>query len=133
MLLADPSGANLEIPNAYLRDSPFDDYRVPGAILFGVLGIGPLLAVYGIWRRPQWRWANALNPSKKMHWAWSASVTVGAALIVWIAIQVAVIGYASLLQPLYGILGLLILILSLHRSTRRALAERGEDESPERK
>jgi hypothetical protein len=126
MLLVDPSGGSLEMPITYLRDSPFEDYRVPGAILFGVLGIGPMAALCGIRCRPRWSWADVLNPFKKMHWAWSASVAVGLALLVWIAVQVALIGYVSFLQPLYGAVGLVILFSSFHVSVRRVFRNRAK-------
>jgi uncharacterized BrkB/YihY/UPF0761 family membrane protein len=112
MLSADPSGRSLEMSIAYLRDSPFEDYRVPGAILFGVLGMGPMAALYGIRRRRRW--------------AWRASVAVGLALVVWIAVQVALIGYQSILQPFYGALGLVILLSSLHSSVRHVLRARAK-------
>lgn len=42
-LMIDPSGEYLHIPVDKLKFSPFDDYFIPGAILFVVIGIGSLL------------------------------------------------------------------------------------------
>ena len=43
-LMAGPNGENLPIPVSALSGSPFANYFVPGAVLFTILGIGPLAA-----------------------------------------------------------------------------------------
>jgi hypothetical protein len=109
MLLADPSGSGLEMPVTYLRGTPFEDYRVPGAILFCVLGIGPMAALYGI--------------RSRRRWAWWGSVAAGVALLMWLAVQVALIGYRSFLQPFYGAVGFFILFTTFHSSVRQVLGD----------
>jgi hypothetical protein len=43
----------MPLPLSALAGSPFDTYLVPGLILFGVLGLGPLVAAGLAWlRRP---------------------------------------------------------------------------------
>lgn len=105
-LTLDPSGESVGIPLEWLAGSPFADYLIPGIVLLTVLGIGPLLAAYGVWTR---RW-----------WAWMAALLVGVALLVWIGVEVAVVGYQPRppLQLTYGLVGAAILALTLTPSVR---------------
>lgn len=106
-LVGDPSGANLGIPLEWLAGSPFADYWIPGIVLLVVLGIGPLLVVYALWWRP--------------NWGWLGSLAVGVALIIWILVEIMVIGYQPQppLQLIYGVLGILIVVLALLPQVRR--------------
>jgi hypothetical protein len=100
-LVTDPTGANVQIPIEWLQGSPFDSYWIPGWILLVVLGVGPLVAFGGLLReRP---------------WARRASFAVGIALMVWIAVEIAVIGYHAQppLQLVYGGLGIVIVGLAI--------------------
>ena len=123
MLLAlDPSGSRMQMLLSWLEDSPFTDYLFPGLVLCIVLGLGALLVAAGLFFLPVWSWAERLNPAKGIHWSWMAAVSFGVALMIWIAVQVAMIGGGSWLQPLYFGVGLAILVLSLAPSVRRHLA-----------
>lgn len=118
-LMAGPNGEILPLPVAALEGSWFPSYFVPGAILFTVLGVGPLgAAVLGIRR-------HAMAPF--------LAFAVGVALSVWMAVQIRIIGYSNHppLQPLYLALGLVIALVgaawmvraglpSLRRSARRS-------------
>lgn len=110
-LVLDPSGDSLRIPLEWLEGSPFNSYLIPGLILFVVLGVYPLLTMYGIRRRSGW--------------AWPASVSVGGGLLIWIAVEILVIGYQPTppLQLIYGILGVLILAFALVSSSRNYLQD----------
>ncbi len=112
-LVADPSGEALQIPLSWLQGSPFDDYLIPGIILLFVLGIFPLIVVYGLWIRSAW--------------SWLASLLVGIALIVWIGVEILIIGYQSQppFQLIYGLLGMVIVILALLPSVRGYYATGG--------
>lgn len=100
-LIADPSGEAIGIPLEWLTGSPFADYLVPGVVLLTVLGIGPLVVAYGVWTRRSW--------------ARGASLLVGVALLVWIGVEIAVIGYQPQppLQLVYGVLGAVIVVLAV--------------------
>jgi hypothetical protein len=50
-LLLGPRGEILPLPVSALAGLPFADYSVPGAILFIVIGLGPLAAAVLTWRR----------------------------------------------------------------------------------
>ena len=108
-LVADPSGASIDLPLELLAGSAFSNYLLPGLILLIVLGIGPCVAAYGVWRRRPW--------------GWTASFVVGAALIIWLAIQIRIIGYHSdpPLQLTYGLLACAIAVLAVLRGRDRGV------------
>lgn len=105
-LIADPGGTAIGIPLAWLQGSPFTSYLVPGVVLLTVLGIGPLVVAYGLWT--------------SRSWSAVAALAIGAALLVWIAVQIAVVGYQAEppLQLSYGVLGAVIVITSVRLSLR---------------
>jgi hypothetical protein len=103
-LVVKPSGDVFKMPVANLRGSPFHDYLIPGLILLLVLGAGPLITLVGLW----WRQA----------WAWFAALAIGCALIIWIVVEALLTPY-SVLQVVYGVVGLLIALVTLVPSVRR--------------
>jgi hypothetical protein len=98
MLMLAPRGEIIPLPLSALGGSPFDTYFVPGLILFGVLGLGPLVAARLVWLR------HPLAPA--------AEFVVGAALVTWVGAEVAIIGYSNEppLQAIYLVLGVAILL-----------------------
>jgi hypothetical protein len=92
-LILGPQGEILPLPMSALRGSPFDSYLVPGLILFSVLGLGALGAASLVWRRHEL--------------ASVAAFMAGAALLIWVSVQIALIGYSNEppLQALYMVLG----------------------------
>ena len=101
ILMLAPRGEILPLPLAALAGSPFDTYFVPGMILFGVLGFGPLAAARLAWMH------HPLGPV--------AAFIVGAGLLIWVAVEVAIIGYSNEppLQAIYGILGVAIVLVAI--------------------
>jgi len=100
-LMIGPRGEVIPLPLSNLGGSPFDTYFVPGLILFSVLGLGPLVAARLVWL------GHPLAPL--------ATCAVGIALLVWLAVEIAIIGFSvdPPLQPLYLILGVAILAVGL--------------------
>ena len=100
-LIADPTGESLGIPLEWLDNTLFSSYLIPGLILFVVLGLVPLVVYYGFW--------------KEKSWADVGSLFVGVALVIWIGVEIAMIGYQPNppLQLIYGIIGVLITVFSL--------------------
>jgi CDP-diglyceride synthetase len=98
-LVLDPSGKLLQIPINWLDNSPFNDYMIPGIILLIVLGVFPFITLYRLW--------------VKMKWAWLFAFVLGIALLIWIGVEIIIIGYQPdpPLQLIYGLVGLIILIL----------------------
>jgi hypothetical protein len=96
----DPSGAMIELPAAWLEGSMFQDYLIPGIILLTVLGVFPLLTLIGL-----------INGTKR---SLIYARLVGYALVIWILAEIFIVGYKPEppLQMIYGILGIIILILA---------------------
>jgi len=107
-MAADPVD-NIGMPPSMLEGSPFKDYLIPGLILLIVLGVFPLVVLYGLISRYRWGW-------------WMA-IAVGAGVVIWIITEVALLGYlpgAGIgLQITFGFVGVAILVLALMRPTRR--------------
>lgn len=100
-LIADPTGASIGLPIEWLEGSPFGDYLIPGVILFVVLGIFPLLAAGALWQQ---------HARARL-----AAFLVGAGLTIWIGVEILIIGYHASppLQLIYGLLGIMILVLTM--------------------
>lgn len=92
-LMLGPRGEILPLPVSALAGSPFGSYFVPGLILFVALGLGPLVAADLARRR---------HPIAPL-----ATCAVGAALLVWLAVEIAIVGFSMTppLQPFYLLLG----------------------------
>ena len=112
-LIATPDGSFLKMPVSSLSGSPFHNFLLPGLCLLLLLGIIPSLTSWGLLFKPKSRWFGFFNIYTKRHWAWAYSLYVGIMLIFWIDIEVMVIGYGSVLQAVYGLLGIFILIFTL--------------------
>jgi len=79
-----PSGEIVGLSTGALAGTPFEDYLIPGLILSSVLGVGPLVVAVGVYRGERW--------------AWFGSVLVAIALVVWVVVEGAVIGFGERLQ-----------------------------------
>ena len=99
-LVTDPTGGVVRISLSWLDGSPFGDYLIPGLILLTILGVFPLFALYGVWKR--------------LRWGRHAAAVVGAALAVWIGVEILIIGYRPEppLQLIYGLLGVGMIFLA---------------------
>ena len=92
-LMLGSRGELIPLPVSSLSGSPFDTYFVPGLILFGVLGLGPLVAALLIWLR------HPLAPI--------GAIGVGVALLIWLAVEIVIVGYTNEppFQPFYLVIG----------------------------
>jgi hypothetical protein len=105
-LLLDPSGAAIGIPLDWLEGSAFRDYFIPGFVLLTVLGVVPLIVARRLWKG---------CPRSSL-----AALAVGFALLVWIGVEIAVVGYEAEppLQLIYGLLGAMIVALAVRPALR---------------
>jgi hypothetical protein len=101
VLIVAPRGEIMPLPLSALAGSPFATYLGPGLILFSVLGIGPFLAARLAWVR------HPLGPF--------AAVVVGVALLIWVAVEIAIIGYSNEppLQAIYLAMGVALTVVAL--------------------
>jgi hypothetical protein len=92
VMMGDPNGSPLGIPNEWVADSAFGSFLVPGLFLLLVNGVGQLAAAgLALIRHPLAPWLMA---------------TLAVGLLVWIAVQVLIIPL-SFLQPAIFLIGLL--------------------------
>lgn len=112
-LMADPSGAMIKLDINYIVTSPFKNYLLPGMILLVFNGLLPLFVFYSLIRQPAWHWPEMINIYKEYSWEWTYSLYAGIILVIWIYIQMLLIGYIGTIQPVFGLLGIFIIILTL--------------------
>ncbi len=86
------------VPKEWLRGSPFPDYFVPSLILVGVVGGSFVLAAVAVFAR--WRHDRLL------------AIAAAAIVLGWLAVEVAIIGHVSWMQPATAIGGALVLALA---------------------
>jgi energy-converting hydrogenase Eha subunit B len=96
-----------DIPQSWLDGSPFTSFFLPSLFLFVVIGGGMLAATVVWWRR-----------SRLAPWL---SLGMGVLLMLWIVVQVSIIGYVSWMQPVSFVAGAAIATLAgvLLRAERR--------------
>jgi hypothetical protein len=86
------------VPVEWLNGSPFKDYFIPSVVLLVVVG-GSLLA-------------GAIAVFADFRLARTAGFLAGVVVLVWISVQLSVIGYVSWMQPITVVGGLGVLGLS---------------------
>ena len=87
-VILDPSGESLGVNTYLLINSPFENYLIPGILLFTFNGMGSLVASY-------------FNFQKK-HLVGPVTIILGFVMIIWIVAQVYWIGWVNGLQPLFA-------------------------------
>jgi hypothetical protein len=85
-LISDPSGSRLQMPLSYLEHSPFQDYLIPGIVLFIVNGIFSFVAAVAVFLRTPYS-----------HWL---VIMQGILLSGWIIMQILFIQFFY--APLHG-------------------------------
>jgi hypothetical protein len=86
------------------RGKPFDDYFVPGLVLFLVVG-GSLLAA-------------AIAVFADLRIARLAALGAGLVVLAWLAVETLIVGYVSWMQPATTIGALVILLLAWLQNER---------------
>lgn len=113
-LIISPSGKLLGgLPLSILEHSPFADFLIPGIILFSVLGIAPCLISIALIKKPKSELAEKFNLFKDMYWAWSYSVYIAFALIIWIQIETIYVQSVGWLQTFYMLYAIPIIFVAL--------------------
>jgi hypothetical protein len=96
-LFTTPDGSSLGMSTEWLDGSPFTDFFIPGLFLFLVLGVVNLLA--------------AMPVFKQHKSSGFAGILMGGILVLWILIQVSIVGLSHWLQPLFFVVGLVQMTL----------------------
>ena len=97
-LMASPDGSLLGLPPSILAGTPFADFTLPGLVLAAVVGGSTLAAA-----------VQALRDAPS---APRLALVAGLLVVGWIAVQVALLGSLSPLQPVVGGLGLALVALA---------------------
>jgi hypothetical protein len=99
MLITDPSGAGVGFPPGWIEATPFGSYVVPGLYLLLMNGVGMLilagLTIIRHWTAP-----------------WLTGV-LGAGLVIWIGVQLVVMPEVSILQAIFGAIGVALAAISV--------------------
>lgn len=88
------------VPVEWLEGSPFKSYFIPALFLFVFIGIISLAAAIVVFMN---------KPYSPL-----LSYTTGTILLLWIIIQVSIIGFVSWLQPAMFLMGVAILVLTYY-------------------
>jgi len=97
LMMINPDGSAFQMPLSMLKGSPFTDFFLPGLILCIVNGAGNITA--------------GILSFRKHKLAGFAGIFFGSGLVIWIFVQVSMIGGGHWLQNLYFTLGFIELIL----------------------
>ena len=120
-LIISPSGKLLGgLPVSILKNSPFKDFLYPGLILFFVLGVLPCLVVFALIKKPDNELAESLNFFKDMHWAWSFSIYIAFALIIWLQTEMYFLQAVEVLHCFYMLLAMFMILVALLPQVRRS-------------
>jgi hypothetical protein len=114
--LSDPTGSSMGMASA-LPLLPVPDYTLPGIFLLLAFSIYPLLLIYGLSTRKEWKAIQGLAKWSNRHWAWAGSLLLGIVLGIWLLAQAALIGFKAPIQWFTAFLDLSILITTLMPST----------------
>ncbi|MDQ0196216.1 hypothetical protein [Paenibacillus wynnii] len=113
VLIIDPSGEMIGMPVSILERSPFSNFLLPGILLMLVFGLLPMLVLYGLTKRPEWKFADRLNPFKDLHSSWALSLYIGFGQIIWIMVETYMVNAVEVIHVFYMSLGLLIQVVTL--------------------
>ena len=98
-LVSDPSGVTAKTPLEWLKNSPFENYLVPGLILIIVIGGSHLFG--GVFSFS----SSSFSPI--------ITATCGIVLVLFMSMEIWFIGLRNLMQPLYLVLGAILVFLCL--------------------
>lgn len=116
-LLLSPSGKGMGLSLDLLENTPVGDFTLVGLFFLAFYGILPTVATYGLLTKARWHWTDAINGWTGQHWSWTASAALGVILLLWIAVELAILGFLSglggILQIMMSALGVWILALCM--------------------
>lgn len=120
ILIISPSGKLFGMPLYLLDNSPFASFLIPGVILFCIIGIAPLTIVYSLIKRPNVKALEVLNFYPDMFWAWSFSIYIAFALIIWIQVEMTFVQSVHWSHTLYVFWAMAIIFFALLPQVRNS-------------
>jgi len=125
-LMLNPSGQLIGMPVSLIQDSVFGNFFIPGLILFLVLGLLPLWVAWGLATRRSFSVVRFMNIYPAMNTAWTFSLYVGFAVIIWIMVEMFIIQEVALVHMVYAAVGIAIQVLTLLPAVQRYYASSPE-------
>ena len=119
VLMIRPDGSLIHMPVSILSGSVFTSFLIPGLVLFLVLGVFPICTFFMLLFEPQWRFLQLLSIYRDRYVGWMFSLFIGISLIIWMDIELAIIGHGAFIQDIDTVLGLMILIFTLTPSVMK--------------
>ena len=113
VFIISPSGKLFGMPQSMLENSPFNNFLIPGIILFSVLGLAPIWLTLALITRPKNRFAEVFNFYTDMYWAWTYCIYIAFALIIWIQFEMTFLRVVHWSHTLYMFLAISILFVAL--------------------
>lgn len=118
LLMAKPDGSLIGMKIEWLSRTPFQNFLIPGILLFLLNGLFPLVSLAGLITKKGSRLFDRLNIYSDKHWSWTFTVYSGIITISWIIIQQLITEY-FFLQPVIAAAGLINLVLALTPGIQR--------------
>lgn len=113
VFIISPSGELFGMPISMLDYSPFNNFLVPGIILFTILGVVPISVTLALIKKPEYKFAELFNFYKDMYWAWTYCIYIAFALIIWIQIEMVFLRAVHWLHTLYMFFAIAIIFVAL--------------------
>lgn len=95
-LTADPSGNRVKMPLELLAGSPFNNFLIPGLVLFTFIGVSSLVVAYLT--------ANHFKHSSLL------LIYQGITVWIWLIVELLIIKTLDPLQLVYGLIGLILIL-----------------------
>ena len=87
VLIISPSGISIGMPVSVMKIAIFPNFLIPGLALFTILGVAPILVSVALVTKPQIGWCQKINACYDMHWAWTFTIYIALALIIWLQVE----------------------------------------------
>ncbi|QVY63071.1 hypothetical protein [Cytobacillus gottheilii] len=117
-LLIFPDGSILSLPLEILQNSPFQNYFLPGLILFSGFGILPIITALFLSTKKPIKAFEKLSIYKSMHGSWNFSCYIGLMLIIWIMVQILIMQSVEFIHIFYILLGFFIIMFTFLPSVK---------------
>lgn len=112
LLMIKPDGSMLQMDPTWLDKTPFQNYFLPGFLLFTFVGLLSMITTLGLLFKFKAASLNKVNIYPDRHWAWTYSLYTGFSTIIWITVQLILTQYFWL-QPVILFLATGILMCTL--------------------
>ena len=99
LMMSIPDGSILSLPLSILNNTPFEDFKLPGLLLFLFVGCVNIMAVF----------YNLIKHPKRYNWA----IAGGIVTVIWIFFQFLLIQQSMWLDIVYLLCGLIIILTAL--------------------